>query len=556
MATNKVNLLWKSFKGIRKLNTINSAEELGADKILNVSLSKEKSGQQRSIRSSGWFNEYINMGKPDEPSDPVIRLFSANMSGYRYPNQLIAFTSGETINAWLVEDDSGILAEPVKIAEFPSAEDVTDVCMTQFGDRLIVVVAFGNNSLGYLMYSSDDETGWTPITDGSLWKYRSVAITESSTQKTVGDITQVRPYGARLAINGGTRYEETGTEFINGVWFSEAGNPLNFAPSYASEATETSAFFIETGEYANKLVEYNGLTVFCRNRSYNIRGTSQNDIVVQPLTAKGVFGNAVFVMNGQCAYVDSYAKNAFILTNNIDGTIGVDSPIGNDIQDYLQDVENVSINSHNRRVRLTKESGQSLVYDVDIAEWTSEQFTKNARVVEFLNKELFCDGTTAIKQITETRQANSKQLPTAEGFYSYYKTNLIWLDSQTSVKSHIYPLAVILEQQTNNVFFIRFTTDRKEVYEVDINRPGNVNVAMYSDTDEPKNNTFFVEDDEDISGGVFFSIAENDLLETIDRPPYWRYLQIEIYTKNANQEFNISGIESKQTFITDELLDY
>lgn len=550
MATNKVNLLWKSFKGIRKLNTINSAEELGADKILNVSLSKEKSGQQRSIRSSGWFNEYATLG------EPIIRLFSANLSGYRYPNQLIAFTSGETINAWLVEDDSGILAEPVKIAEFPSAEDVTDVCMTQFGDRLIVVVAFGNNSLGYIMYSSDDVTGWTPITEGSLWKSNWVVIEESSTQKPVGDITQVKPYGARLAINGGTRYEETGTEFINGVWFSGAGEPLTFSPSYASEATETSAFFVETGEYANKLVEYNGLTVFCRNRSYNIRGTSQNDYVNQELTAKGVFGNAVFVMNGQCAYVDSYAKNAFILTNNIDGTIGVDSPIGNDIQDYLQDVENVSINSHNRRVRLTKENGQSLVYDVDIAEWTSEQFTKNARVVEFLNKELFCDGTKVIKQITETRQANSKQLPTAEGFYSYYKTNLIWLDSQTSVKSHIYPLAVILEQQTNNVFFIRFTTDRKEVYEAEISRPGNVNVAMYSDTDEPKNNTFFVEDDEDISGGVFFSIAENDLLETIDRPPYWRYLQIEIYTKNANQEFNISGIEAKQTFITDELLDY
>lgn len=550
MATNKVNLLWKSFKGIRKLNTINSAEELGADKILNVSLSKEKSGQQRSIRSSGWFNEYTTLG------EPIIRLFSANMSGYRYPNQLIAFTSGETINAWLVEDDSGILEEPVKIAAFPSAEDVTDVCMTQFGDRLIVVVAFGNNSLGYLMYSSDDVDDWTPIIEGSLWKYRSVVITESSTQKPVGDITQVRPYGARLAINGGTRYEETGTEFINGVWFSEAGNPLNFTKSYASEATETSAFFSETGEYANKLVEYNGLTVFCRNRSYNIRGTSQNDYVNQELTAKGVFGNAVFVMNGQCAYVDSYAKNAFILTNNIDGTIGVDSPIGNDIQDYLQDVENVSINSHNRRVRLTKESGQSLVYDVDIAEWTSEQFTKNARVVEFLNKELFCDRTTIIKQITETRQANSTQLPTAEGFYSYYKTNLIWLDSQTSVKSHIYPLAVILEQQTNNVFFIRFTTDRKEVYEAEINRPGNVNVAMYSDTDGPKNNTFFVEDDEDISGGVFFSIAENDLLETIDRPPYWRYLQIEIYTRQPTQEFNISGIEAKQTFITDEQLDY
>lgn len=550
MTTNKANLLWKSFKGIRKLNTINSAEELGADKILNVSLSKEKSGQQRSIRSSGWFNEYTTLG------EPIIRLFSANMSGYRYPNQLIAFTSSGTINAWLVEDDSGILAKPVKIAEFPSAEDVTDVCMTQFGDRLIVVVAFGNNSLGYLMYSSDDVEGWTPIAEGSLWKYRSVVITESSTQKSVGDITQVRPYGARLAINGGTRYEETGTEFINGVWFSEAGQPLNFAPSYATEATETSAFFVETGEYANKLVEYNGLTVFCRNRSYNIRGTSQNDIVVQPLTAKGVFGNAVFVMNGQCTYVDSYAKNAFILTNNIDGTIGVDSPIGNNIQDYLQDIENVSINSHNRRVRLTKENGQSLVYDVDIAEWTSEQFTKNARVVEFLNKELFCDGTMAIKQITETRQSSSTQLPTEDGYYSYYQSNLIWLDSQSSVKSHIYPLAVILEPQTNNDFFVRFTTDRKEIYNARITRAGYVNLAKYSEMDEPYEGSFFVEDDEDLSGRIFFAITSNDLLVTIDRPPYWRYLQIEIYTTTPNMEFNISGIEAKQTFITDEQLDY
>jgi hypothetical protein len=515
-----------------------------------VSLSKEKSGQQRSIRSSGWFNEYTTLG------EPVIRMFSANMSGYRYPNQLIAFTNNAPdINVWLVEDDSGVLAEPVKIATFQSVEDVTDVCMTQFGDRLIIAVAFGNSSLGYIMYSADENVGWVSITEGSLWKHR-MGIIYGATEKPVGDITQVRPYGARLAINGGTRYEETGTEFINGVWFSEAGQPLNFAQSYASEATETSAFFVETGEYANKLVEYNGLTVFCRNRSYNIRGTSQNDIVVQPLTAKGVFGNAVFVMNGQCAYVDSYAKNAFILTNNIDGTIGVDSPIGNDIQDYLQDVENVSINSHNRRVRLTKENGQSLVYDVDIAEWTSEQFTKNARVVEFLNKELFCDGTTAIKQITETRQANSTQLPTEDSYYSYYQTNLIWLDSQSSVKSHIYPLAIILEPQTNNDFYVRFTTDRKDVYETQITRAGYVNLAKYSETDEPYEGSFFVEDDEDVSGRVFFAITGNDLLVTIDRPPYWRYLQIEIYTKRPTQEFNISGIEAKQTFITDEQNDY
>ena len=551
MATNKINLLWKSFKGIRKLNTINSAEELGADNISNVSLSKEKSGQYRSIRSSGWFNQYVTL------DEEIVRLFSANMSGYIYPNQLIAFTkTTNNINAWLVEDDSGILVEPIKIGVFTSAEDVTDVCMTQFGDRLIMVVAFGNGSLGFLMYSSDEVVDWIPITEGSLWKYRTAEIQDSGTQKPVGTITQIRPYGARMAINGGTRYEESGTEYINGVWFSEAGNPLNFSASYASEATETSAFFVETGEYVNKLVEYNGLTAFCRNRSYNIRGTSQNDYVCQPLTAKGVFGNAVFVMNGQCAYVDSYSNNIFILSNQIDGTIGVDQPIGNDIQGYLTDIENVTLNSYGRRVRMTKETGESLVYDVDIAEWTTEKFNKNARVVTFLNKELFCDGSAVIRQITETRQANSTQLPNENNYYSYYKTNLIWLDSQSSVKSHIYPLAVVLEPQTNNNFYIRFTTDRKDVYEANIDKSGYKNLAFYSDTDEPYENTKFSDNDDDISGGIFFAISGNELLVTIDRPPYWRYLQIEIYTKNPNMEFNISAIEAKQTFITDEQLDY
>lgn len=550
MATNKINLLWKSFKGIRKLNTINSTEELGADKISNVSLSKEKSGQYRSIRSSGWFNDYKVL------KEDIIRLFPANLSGYRYPNQLIAFTKTEYINAWLVEDDSGVLEEPIKIGQFDLAEDVTDVCMTQFGDRLIIVIAFGSSSLGYLMYSADEVVGWNPITEGSLWKYRTEVI-YGATEKPVGTITQVKPHGARLAINGGTQYEESGTEYLNGIWFSEAGNPLAFTASYASEATETSAFFVETGEYITKLVEYNGLTAFCRNRSYNIRGTSQNDYVCQPLTAKGVFGNAVFVINGQCAYVDSYSNNIFVLSNQIDGTIGVDQPIGNDIQDYLEDVENVTLNAYGRYVRMMKTNGESLVYDVDIAEWTTEKYKKNARAVTFLNKELFCDGSTVISQITQTRQVNSNQLPIEGNIYSYYKTNLIWLDSQTSIKSHIIPLAIVLEPQSNNKFKIRFTTDRKETYEAEIERANFSEIATYSLTDEiPADGSYFVESDNDFSGRVFFSSAENDLLVTIDRPPYWRYLQIEIYTDDPSMEFNISGIEAKQTFIAEEGLDY
>jgi hypothetical protein len=551
LATKTANLLWKSFKGIRKLNAINSDVELGADKILNVSLAKEKSGQARSIRSSGWHNEYLKL------DETVIRLFAANMSGYRFPNQLIAFTkTTSNINAWLIEDDSGILETPVKIGSFVLAEDVTDVCMTQFGDRLIVVLAFGNNSLGYLMYSADNVDGWIPISSGSLWKSRTEVI-YAATEKPVGTITQVVPFGARLAINGGTRYVEGGTEYLNGVWLSEAGNPLAFTASYASEATETSAFFAETGEYVNKLVEYNGLTAFCRNRSYNIRGSSQNDYVCQQLTARGVFGNAAFVLNGECAYIDSYSNNILLLSNQLDGTIGVDQTIGNDIQDYLTDVEDVSLNVYGRRVRLLKSSGESLVYDVDISEWTVEKYNKNSRAVTFLNKELFCDATDTVWQITTDRTANSVQTKTSEGFYSYYKTNLIWLDSQTSVKSHIIPLAVILEPQTNNDFYVRFTTDRKEVHLAHITKAGFANLATYSENDEvADDDSMFVETDGDLSGRVFASASGIDLLVTIDRPPYWRYLQIEIYTDQPTMEFNISGIEAKQTFITDELLDY
>lgn len=131
------------------------------------------------------------------------------------------------------------------------------------------------------------------------------------------------------------------------------------------------------------------------------------------------------------------------------------------------------------------------------------------------------------------------------------------MDSQTSVKSHIYPFAVILEPQTNNDFFVKFTTDRKNVYQARITRSGFTNIATYSiDDSVPADGSFFVEDDDDLSGRVFLSAAGNDILVTIDRPPFWRYLQIEIYTTSANMEFNIAGIEGKQTFITDEQLDY
>ena len=142
----------------------------------------------------------------------------------------------------------------------------------------------------------------------------------------------------------------------------------------------------------NKLVEYHGLTAFCRNRSYNVTGTSQEDIAVKTLVSRGVFGNAAFVMNGQCSYIDSYAKNVFTLRDNIDGTIGFDNPVGDDIQDYLNDVENVTINALNRRVRLLKQDGQSLVYDVDVQEWIDEIYPEQSRAVTFLNAEYFCCG--------------------------------------------------------------------------------------------------------------------------------------------------------------------
>ena len=91
MSTRNVNLLWKNFRGIRKLNSINSDSEFGADIAHGIRLSKEKSGQYRSIRSSGWFSDYTTL------SEPVLRLFSANLSCYTNPDQLIAFTKGSIL---------------------------------------------------------------------------------------------------------------------------------------------------------------------------------------------------------------------------------------------------------------------------------------------------------------------------------------------------------------------------------------------------------------------------------------------------------------------------
>ena len=550
MTTRNVNLLWKNFRGIRKLNSINSDVEFGADIAHGVRLSKEKSGQYRSVRSSGWFSQYTVMG------ENVIRLYSANMSGYPYPDQLIAFTkTSGAINVWIVTDNMEVI-DPVQIATFPLATDVTDVCMTQWGDRLVMVVAFGTSNLGFVYYSADATIGGTQMGTTDFY-YRLVPIVETTTNEPVEEITSVCPYRSRLAINGVTTYKANDAETIYGVWFSEAGNAINFAMTPIASASETTPFFVEVGDKINHLEEYHGLTAFGNNRSYNITGTSQNDYKVLDLTAKGVKNNAVFTLNGQCAYVDSWAKNIFTLRDNIDGTIGFDNAIGDDIQDYLQDVGDVTINVIGRRIRMLKSSGQSLVYDVDVGEWVEESFTTNSRAVTFLNKEYFCDGTTTLYQITDNWGLGSQQTPNEDGYYSHYRTNLIWLDSQSSVKSHLYPFAIILEPNTANDFYIRFTTDRGNSIEGRITKAGFANVATYSNSDTiPEDGSQFVDDDEDLSCRVFFALSQTELLVTLDRPPFWRYLQIDIYTVTPEQQFNISGIEAKNTEINTEMLDY
>jgi len=629
MTTTNKNLLWKSFKGIRKLNTINSDIEFGADIAHNIRLSKEKSGQQRSIRSDGWYKNYnkcgtatiaqttgsslsditvsflkfcnntdftesgtavytfdgenwldadnnvvdlavigvIYTGDPvatDELTitysyENIIRLFSANLSGYTAPDQLVAFTkTSANINVWIIADSTGNTT-PVQIAAFPLVTDVADVCMTQWGDRLGIVCAFGVgvSYLGFMYYSADVNIPDSTRMGTTDFYYRTIPLSGAGVSTPVIDVTSIQPYGARLAINGYTTYHNNGSESIYGIWFSEAGDPTVFDMTYISSATETSAFYVETGEYVNKLEKYHGLTAFCRNRSYNVTGTSQNDIKVETLTAKGVFGNATFVINGKCAYVDSWSKNIFTLRDNIDGTIGFDEPVGDDIQDYLEDVENVTVNSVGRHVRLLKSNGQALVYDVDVQEWIEESFTNNARAVTFLNKEYFCDGTEQIYEITDIWGVGVKQTPNENGYYSHYRTNIMWLDSQSSVKSHLYPFAIILEPQTSNDFFIKFTTDRGESYQARITRAGFSNVATYSNDDTvPEDGSQFVSDDDDLSGRVFFAMQQTELLVTAERPPFWRYLQIDIYTTSPDQQFNISGIEAKNTVITNEMLDY
>ena len=262
-------------------------------------------------------------------------------------------------------------------------------------------------------------------------------------------------------------------------------------------------------------------------------------------------------MNGKCGYVDSWSNNIFTLRDNIDGTIGFDEPVGDDIQDYLTDVDEVTINAIGRKVRIMKASGQSMVYDVDIGEWTEETFLENARVVTFIDAEYFCVGDTNIYVISDQWSLNAQQTPNSNGYYSHYRTNLIWLDSQSSVKCHLYPFAIILEPNTSNNFHIKFTTDRGNSYEAKIIKASFENVATYSNDDAvPDDGSHFVSDDDDISGRVFFAQSATDLLVTIDRPPFWRYLQIDIYTTSADEQFNISGIEAKNTMITDEMLEY
>ena len=553
MTTRNVNLLWKNFRGIRKLNSINSDVEFGADIAHGIRLSKEKSGQFRSIRSSGWFQDFITM------SEPVFRLFTANFSGYSPSGEeLVAFTKTDSnINVWLVTDSSETL-NPIQIAEFPLVADITDVCMAQWGDRLGMVIAFDTSYLGFVYYSADAVIGGTQMGTTGFY-YQTINLQSAGTSTPLDKVSRVCPYRSRLAVNGVTTYATGGQarEAIYGVWFSEAGNLLNFSMDPLTSASETSAFYVETGEYVEQLEEYHGLTAFCQNRSYNITGSSQTDIKVLPLTAKGVIGNATFTLNGQCGYVDSYSNNIFTLRDNIDGTIGFNDPIGDDIQDYLTDVKDVTVNACGRRVRLLKSNGQSLVYDVDVGEWTEESFNPKARAVTFLEKEYFCDGSTEISIIISEWMANAKQTPDENGFYSHYRTNLIWLDSQSSIKSHLYPFAIILEPNTSNNFFVTFTTDRGDSVSGQVNKAGYSTVATYSANDNvPENGSMFVNDDDDLSGRVFFSLSGTELLVTVERPPFWRYLQIDIYTTSPAQQFNISGIEAKNTVISDEFLDY
>ena len=552
MSEQNVNLLWKDFKGIRKLHSINSDKMFGADIAHNVLLSKEKSGEARSIRSSGWFSEW------GTTTENVVRLFAANCSGYAAADQLVAFTkTNSAINAWLIYDSAGNTTQ-TQIATFPAATDVTDTCMVQWGDRLGIVVAFDADFFGFIFYSADPNIPNATQMGTSGWYYIKVQPSQQVSALPLTRISRVCPYGPRLALNGEASYSTgNGRESIYGVWFGEAGNLTNFTADPATSATETSAFYVETGEYVNQLEEYHGLTAFCRNRSYNITGNSQNDIKVLPLTAKGVFGNATFTMNGKCGYVDAWSKNIFTLRDNIDGTIGFDTPVGDDIQNYIEEgISDVTTNIVGRRVRLTQPSGVSLVFDVDIGEWTEETFVEHARVETFLNSEYFCDGTTTIYTIDSDWKTSNTQTPDENGYYSHYRTNLIWLDSQSSVKSHLYPFAIILEPNTANDFRVKFTTDRGESFDLPVTKAGYENAAVYSNDDNPNDGSFFVTDDNDLSGKVFFSLSNTELLVTVDRPPFWRYLQIDIYTTSQHQQFNISGIEAKNTMITDEMLEY
>lgn len=499
-----MNLVFNTFKGIRKINGVSSGGQLSAVECKNIEFVLSQSNGEINIKTT-LGNIKIN----EINGYALIKGFESIQDGTKY---------------------CFIYAESATIGRLYQYNPTANT-FTVLVDNLSVTgkangITMTNSAYDVFVFTNGIE-------------YRRISFAQNP------QVATLSPTYNSVAVTGLVLEEQDGSLVIgcdNGIVLaSRKGDITDY--NYVTPTDSNKAWYQIFGSPVTAIVNYNsGLIVFTAEKSTLLIGNMSEAASAQRQESKqgGCFSFESWTIHDNLLFVyDDVQKNIYCYNTNTVGQTVINSPVAKEVKDFFVGIEKFNIIKYianNKSEIWINYNDKILIYDYLVQEWTERSCHPITNIFIFNN------------QIYSLNQGKLLQERTGNDcvfdgvFYgASYKAQVINLGSWSNLKEMDLPPILTCVQNFNNKFWITVDIDGKKRKTKFVQMIGSPDTGIWGD------DAATIDDSCTWDTSIFASESDSVTQQVKGKSvSSWYYLQFTFYTEQQGQDFCIRSFELKE----------
>lgn len=503
-----MNVVFNTFKGIRKINGVCSGGQISAVTCQNVDFVLNETNGEINIQSTIGNTKIL-----EQSGYTIIKGFETLQDGVKYN---LLYAENSTVGRLYKRNSDNSLT--LLIDSLTVTGKANGITMT---DSAYDVFVFTNGT-NYRTVSFAQNPQITTITP----QYNSANVTGLVLAEQDGSLIIGCDNGIVLASRKGdlTDWDYVTPTDSNKSWYQMFGGPITAIVNFES-----------------------GLTVFTNENHTNLIGNMSDSSSAQRSESSlgGCFSFESWCIHDNTLFVyDDRQKNIYPYTSNTVGQTTIGSPVANEVRTFFKDVAKLNIIQYvanNKNEIWVNINNDILIYNYLVGEWT-ERVCHPITNIFFFDNEIY---STNAGKLFKERSGNNCVFDSSY-YGAIYKAQIINLGSWSNLKEMELPPIITCTQSFNNKFWVSIDIDGKKTKTKQVEMSGSSDAGMWGDDTSTIDDSCtwdtseFAEESDAVTQQVKAKFVSN-----------WYYLQFTFYTDSSDQDFCIKSLELKG--ITEEV---